>query len=831
VEGNLISLMTDPKSDNPPIPRPRRRRRCRLVLLSLVLLTGATLPWLTFQAAVAWWPYPAGLDTPRQTSTWVQDRRGAPLAAFVADDGQWYLPLLQDQVSPHLLKALVAAEDARFYQHHGVDWPAVAQSAWEDVKALGIRRGASTITMQVQRLREPRPRGFLAKFEQAVRACQLEKQLPAQDAKARVLLEYVNRAPFGGNLTGAGAASWRYFGRACNDLSLGQAALLAGLPQSPIRLRPDRYPDRARRRRDYVLGRMLATGVITREQYQQAIAEPLDAQWRPLPQDTTAAAPASEPAAPGPTVFGSMPTLKWLTESHPGAVLRTTLDSDIQSQAYDASKQQLDALGPSAVTAAAVVVLDTQTGQCLAAVSLSRDAKGVDLTRSPRSTGSTLKPFIYAAAFDDSLATPATILHDTPAAWAGYVPGNFDGSFRGDIPAADALAESRNIPALQLLSRVGVERAAGLMGRLGLARIGKSPQRYGLSLAVGGAEASPIQLAQAYAALGRGGMPAEVSFVLRNELPASLSPFPGVPLVITHALHTSPWASTAGAAPDSRRLTPSPGTPGEVRGGRGEGAFVASPSKDPHPSPLPEYREREQEQMPASSLSNDKGAPAEAVGDIGPSLQSPEAPVFSTSACWQTLAALSDSSRTQAISRDAARVNAAWKTGTSSGRRDAWCAAVTRSHTVVVWMGNPSGKGAEPLVGSEAAAPLALKLIASLDHQEHPAPWLTGDAAAPTAGEPAVIAAPLDRRVTLLSPADGSQIVIDADQAADRQKVLLRAVPADQKQPHLWWFVNGSPVGETDGDQPLFWAPEPGAHEVRVVDAEGRSATARVNVR
>jgi penicillin-binding protein 1C len=684
--------MTDPKSHK--FSAPRRRRR--LLLLGIFLLALPTFPWLTFQAAVAWWPYPPGLDASRQTSTWVQDRRGAPLAAFVADDGQWYLPLSQDQVSPHLLKALVAAEDARFYEHHGVDWPAVAKSAWEDVRSLGIRRGASTITMQVQRLREPRTRGFFAKFEQAVRACQLEKQLPAADAKARVLLEYVNRAPFGGNLTGAGAASWRYFGRPCNDLSLGQAALLAGLPQSPVRLRPDRFPDRAYRRRDWVLGRMLATGAITREQFQEAVAEPLDAQWRPLPQETAATLAPSGPPAVAPTVFGAMPTLKWLTELHPGLVLRVTFDTAIQSQAYDAAREQFDSLGPSGVTAAAVVVLDTPTGQCLAAVSLARDARGVDLTRSLRSTGSTLKPFIYAAAFDDRLATPATILHDTPAAWAGYVPGNFDGSFRGDIPAAEALAESRNIPALRLLSRVGVERAAGLMGRLGLARIGKFPQRYGLSLAVGGAEASPIQLAQAYAALGRGGMPAEASFVLRDELPSDLSPVPGLAPV---------------TAPVSR----------------------------------------------ASS----------------------GARVFSQSACWQTLSALSDSARTQAISRDAARVHAAWKTGTSSGRRDAWCAAVTRSHTVVVWLGNPSGKGAEPLVGSEAAAPLALKLIASLDHDEHPAPWLGEETAAPEETDRAVIAVPLDRHIALLSPADGSQFVIDADQPADRQKVLLRALPAD----------------------------------------------------
>ncbi len=211
-----------------------------------------------FRAAVAWWPYPAVAARP--ASTWIVDRDGRPLAAYAAADGQWCQPLPADAVGTHLLDAVVAVEDERFYRHGGVDWRSAAGAAWQDLTTLSLRRGASTITMQLQHLRQPTPRRSLpGKLAQAVRACQVERTTSKRD----VLVEYLNRAPFGGNLTGVGAASWRYFGRPCSALSLGQAALLAGLPQSPNRYRPDRHPTAAVARRDHVLARMAACGMIS----------------------------------------------------------------------------------------------------------------------------------------------------------------------------------------------------------------------------------------------------------------------------------------------------------------------------------------------------------------------------------------------------------------------------------------------------------------------------------------------------------------------------------------------------------------------------------------
>src|SRR5439155_14268173 len=225
---------------------------------------------------------------------------------------------------------------------------------------------------------------------------------------------------------------------------LGQAALLAGLPQNPNRFRPDRRADRARFRRDIVLGRMLALRMITRPDHDQALAEPVEAAAHALPQNSE----DHEDDA-----FGAMPTLIGLTGRTADSVLPTTLDASVQRQSHAAAKRALANLSPSGVGAIAVVVLDTRSGECRAAVSLARERTDLDLTARLRSTGSVLKPFIYAAAFEQRICAPDTVLCDQPHAWGDFVPRNFDKDFHGALTAATALAESRNLPALQLLSK------------------------------------------------------------------------------------------------------------------------------------------------------------------------------------------------------------------------------------------------------------------------------------------------------------------------------------------------------------------------------------------
>ncbi len=708
--------MSDGAANVTPAPARRRHALVRRLRATLCAALGLAVSAVAaFHAAVAFWPYPPGLTPPPRDATFLADAAGHPLAQLTAPDGRWRLTLAEHEISPHLLAAVVAVEDARFWSHGGVDWLAAAAAAWQDATSLRLKRGASTITMQLHRLRHPGPRSLAGKLTQAVRAVQIERSA----SKRAILVEYLNRAPFGGNLVGAGAASWRYFDRPCRDLSLAQAALLAGLPKNPTADRPDRAPARAKARRDHVLARMRALGLIDAAAHAHAVAEPIDATPRPLPQQADPAARAALPALTA-LAQGGVATAR----------ARTTLDLPTQQLAASAAQQHLDQQGGD-VRETAVVVVDTATGNCLASVSLSRSGStGLDLTRRPRSTGSVIKPLIYAAAFDAGVSSPQALLDDTPAAWGGgYAPANYDAQFRGRLTAANALAESRNLPALRLLADVGVDRAAAACGALGVRKLARSPSRYGLSLAVGGAEATVTEIAEAYATLARGGVPRPV------------------------------------------RLTPS----------------------------------------------RDNSAPA-------------PPPVISPRACREALDCLRDAARTAALSPEAAALRVAWKTGTSSGHRDAWCAAVGPSRVVVVWLGNASGAGAKSLVGAEAAAPLALRIAAALDANSSVTP-----PPPPLAAQPAAAAAarPAGTGLTIVSPADRSEIVHDPDAPPDRQRVLLRAAVASDTSDaalRLFWFVDGSPVGTSDAGETLWWRPTAGRHEVRVVDAAGRAARATIRV-
>jgi penicillin-binding protein 1C len=687
-------------------PTPFRLRRL-IRRARFAALGGAALAALcagAFFAAVRWWPYPDELRHAPAPSTLVLDRTGEPLAAFAAPDGQWRMPLAERDINPHLLDAVVAVEDARFFEHAGVDWRAGFAAAWQNVSSFHIRRGASTLTMQLHRLRDPRPRSFWAKLEQTIRA----KQIEGHTSKRDILVEYLNRAPFGGNLVGAGAASWRYFGKPCANLSLGECALLAGLPQSPNRHRPDRHLERAARRRDVVLDRMLACGMITGAQHDQARHEPVWARWHVLPQDGHD--------------DGSLPTFVTLSDigQDDAGVVKTSLDARVQRQVAAATRDHLDRLRASGVSSAAIVVLDSATSECLAAVSLSDASKRVDLTRRPRSTGSVLKPFIYAAAFEAGTCSASTILDDSPAAWPGYMPEDYDHAFKGQMTAADALAESRNIPAMVVLARTGIAHTIGLMQSAGLQTLGASRREYGLSLAVGGAEATPMEVAAAYAGLARGGVGSPASFSL-------------------------------------------------------------------NPPPI-------------------------------------EARFVSADACWSVLNALSDPDRTADVCPEAARLNAAWKTGTSGGNRDAWCAAVTPRRTIVVWMGNPRGEGSHALVGRDVAAPLALGLIAALDPT--PAAWpkaATGNGPTPIARRP------LRSRFAIVSPAPDRQILLSGDVPADRQRVPLQAA-GTQSPGEIHWFIDGEHLGAASPAAPMFWSPQSGRHEIRAVAPDGRAASVAVSV-
>jgi penicillin-binding protein 1C len=478
----------------------RRRRLLRRLALAATVATLAALGVVLFE--VARLPDVGALVRAARRSTVLLDRRGEPLHYALTPDDKLCPSVRLAEVSPQLVAATIAAEDARFRGHAGVDLLAAGRALWTNLRSGRTVSGASTITMQVARLLRPLQRGYYAKFREALLALRIEAVLD----KDRILELYLNLSPYGGNLHGVEAAARRYFGRSPGDLSLSEAALLAGLPQSPSRLRPDRHPAAARARRDWILERMAALGMVS-------------------PAAAAEARAATVNVAPAPPLRAAPHFCRWvLGRSPPGARLLTTLAPELQALAEEVVRAQQAALAPSGVRNGAAVVVETESGRIRALVGSQdflapRDGQ-VNGAAAPRSPGSLLKPFIYALAFERGLIGPETILHDTPRGFRdGYDPRNFSGRFLGPVTAREALVRSLNVPAVDVLARVGVEEAVARLRTLGLRGLHRAAEHYGLALGLGGVEVTLLELVEGYAVLGRLGLHRPLSF-REDEEPA-----------------------------------------------------------------------------------------------------------------------------------------------------------------------------------------------------------------------------------------------------------------------------------------------------------------------
>ena len=389
-----------------------------------------------------------------------------------------------------IVKALVASEDGSYWSHFGVRPFSVARATLQNI--VGRRRvsGASTITMQAVRLIKPHPKTLWWKAKEAVMAVKMER---AKD-KIWILSQYLNRAPYGSNFIGIEAAANGWFGKGAKDLGLGEAAMLAGMVQAPSRFRPDRGMDRALKRRDYVLDRMEKLGFATKEQVEGARSV------RPV-------------VCRAPRPFQHPFYCDWAlhqmgigrnAQKHCGDVV-TALDEDVQSlcesAVADASRQ-----GGHSVAAVAMRV-DTGAVVALACSGNYFDSADgqVNTACAPRPAGSTLKPFLVAHAMDRGIVTPEERLSDTPVAYKGYRPANFDARHRGLVSVRDALVLSLNIPFVRLLSKTGVGEFCETLGSLGFSHIAGKGTEPGLGLAIGNAEVSLVELVAAYAAIARGG--------------------------------------------------------------------------------------------------------------------------------------------------------------------------------------------------------------------------------------------------------------------------------------------------------------------------------------
>ncbi len=429
--------------------------------------------------------FPPPLHRLQDVSPVVVDRNGEWLMAFTTEDGAWRLEARLDEIDPEFQRRLIAIEDKRFWFHPGVDPIALARAAWSYARTGRVTQGGSTITMQLARLLEPRPRTIQSKLIEIIRAIQIERRM----SKREILAAYLTRAPYGGNLEGVRSASRAYFQRDPEWLDDAEMALLIALPQAPEARRPDRRPEAARAARDRVLSMFVAAGLINERRAEEG---------RESAIPTRAPYPFSAPHAAAA-----------LVARHPGeGVVRATLDATLQRDLEALTRRHGALLERDAQIALVTIALEDRSLRArIGGVGFERAGGYIDMSRAIRSPGSALKPFLYAIAFDEGIAAPETLVRDAPRRFGGYLPENFDRRFHGDVSLEEALQHSLNLPAVATLDRIGAGRfhAALLRANADVRLPRRADAEPGLALALGGVGVTLEDMTQLYATLGDGG--------------------------------------------------------------------------------------------------------------------------------------------------------------------------------------------------------------------------------------------------------------------------------------------------------------------------------------
>ena len=420
-------------------------------------------------------------------STVLEDKEGKLLGASIAGDGQWRFPET-DTIPKKFLTALVTFEDQRFYYHPGVDLLSMGRALQQNIKAGRVVSGGSTLSMQVIRLmRKGESRTVWEKCIEMILATRLELHY----SKKEILAIYASHAPFGGNVVGIEAACWRYFGREPGSLSWGEASMLAVLPNAPSLIHPGRNRTLLVQKRNFLLDKLRDTGAIDSLTCALAKAESIPDHPQSLPRNARHL------------------LARAAKEGHAQQKIRTTVDQDLQARVEQIIAMHHERLQANQIFNAAALVLHVETGEVLAYVG-NTDIKGsqyygdeVDVITAPRSTGSILKPFLYAAMFDEGKILPNTLLPDVPTIIAGFAPKNFSHEYDGAVPASNALIRSLNIPAVYLLREYRYEKFHSLLQHLGMTTLTYPPDHYGLSLILGGAEGSLWDITGMYASMAR----------------------------------------------------------------------------------------------------------------------------------------------------------------------------------------------------------------------------------------------------------------------------------------------------------------------------------------
>lgn len=457
--------------------------RNKLIVLVLLILTSTVL--LIFANRL--WP----LDDPyeiKPLSTMVKSREGELLRAFTDKDAIWRYPVKLEDVSKDYIDALLNYEDKYFYVHPGVNPIALFRAFVQYIVHGKIISGGSTLSMQVSRLLYPHQRSITGKIKQILRTLQLEWYY----SKNEILTIYLNIAPFGGTFEGVATASHQYFRKQAKDLTPAEAALLAVLPQSPSKFRPDRYPGSAYKARKKVLNRLAHTNVWSKEKISQASNEPI------------AAFPAHHPMnAP---LYSLKMSNTLHNTLHKRKEITTTIDLDLQQQ-LQAIVSDYTQLLPKNVTSA-VLLREIKSGETLAYVGTGQFANKarfgyLDMIQAQRSPGSTLKPFLYALALDEGLIHANSLLNDAPITQGSYRPGNFNGKFSGPVSASTALQESLNVPVIQLLNQYSAPRFNDKLRGIGLPIKQNIDGTANISVVLGGQSINMTSLSDAYLSLAQ----------------------------------------------------------------------------------------------------------------------------------------------------------------------------------------------------------------------------------------------------------------------------------------------------------------------------------------
>ncbi|MFN0063556.1 MAG: penicillin-binding protein 1C [Myxococcaceae bacterium] len=742
-------------------------------------------------------PLPARLS--EAPSTTVLFRDGSAAHVFVAPDGRVRVPVALERVDPRFVRALLALEDKRFGAHPGIDPLALARATWTNFRAGRRVSGASTLTMQLVRVLEPRPRTLFSKGVEALRAMQLETRL----AKSDILAAYLQFAPYGKNVEGIESAALAYFGHSALHLSAAEIATLLAVPQAPARRFP--RPQNAqglRRGRADVARRLAVAGIFTAAEVAEVEATALPTGLHPFPRHA--------------------PHVAFDLRKRPTPRVETFLDPGLQRLAERTLHAQRDWAHNNGIYNAGILLVEHATGEVRAAVGNfdfwdAAHAGQMSSLSAPRSPGSALKPFLYAWAIEKGIANPAQRVPDLPIQFSDYSPHNFDGEFRGLVTLEEALSLSLNVPFVHLLREVGVEPFLNVLRRMGAHSLNRAPGHYGLSAAVGGVEITPTELASAYATLAQGGVYQPLRWT-KAETP--LKPVRifsrGAAFLArqTLALRDRPdFPERRDQARDSPFISWKTGTSfgfrdawaaGSTRthtaviwmgnlNARGANALTGASAAAPVLFDLLEAVEARH----AQGLPSPEHPPA----DLTPVEVCAFSGHIPTPACPQRATTLA---LRRAVPTKPCPFHVRVEVDTETRR------AVTPLCR--------HGRKTELL--TFASWPTALRRFGKAE-------WLPLDAPPPLAEdcEPPHHA---NAKLAIVSPPEGKSALLMPGIAPENQRLPLEADSTSREQ--LSWFVDGRFLGTLPANETLWWTPALGHHEVVVTSADGRSARRPLDV-